>query len=499
MYRRIVKKITLCTCVFLLLCAGALAALDREIVLGREDHWRDVSLTRNLVLQTGRWGGDDLVLKEAEYSADAQTDLLIHFDSVPFEDRSGRYRVEDEDMLLSRVAALGTASGGFNGASRGLHLLPLPEALFGQGTWLEDFSIEFWMYPALLSDGEQLLLWQGARWNGDVVIPQELRCGVRDRRLVWAFENFFVGPAGGGNSVRMEGVTALVPGDWHHHLLRYDNNLGMLEYLVDGIPEAIRYTTDSGSERGTINRPFVGNAGPGQLRIGQRFTGFVDELRVSRLFVVAPKLDRYESRVGTFVSRTFDLGYTGTRLKRIDSVYRFPGDSAVYFYYRMTDRADADTQEVPWTQIQAGQALPDSRGRYVQVMVELYPDGQRRHSPEISELRLVYEQDLPPAPPTGVYAEAGNGKVNLYWNSVNEDDVGGYFIYYGSRPGSYHGTDSDLGPSPVDVGRVSQVEMTGLNNNGLYYFTVVAYDATDPPHRSLFSREVSARPSSLLP
>jgi tetratricopeptide (TPR) repeat protein len=130
-------------------------------------------------------------------------------------------------------------------------------------------------------------------------------------------------------------------------------------------------------------------------------------------------------------------------------------------------------------------------------MVELYPDGSRRHTPEVSELRLVYEQDLPPAPPTGVYAEAGDGQVRLYWNTVNEDDLGGYFVYYGTEPGSYHGRDSALGPSPIDVGRVSQVEVTGLSNSKLYYFAVVAYDATDPPHRSLFSREVSARPSFL--
>ena len=82
---------------------------------------------------------------------------------------------------------------------------------------------------------------------------------------------------------------------------------------------------------------------------------------------------------------------------------------------------------------------------------------------------------------------------------MNEDDLGGYFLYYGSQPGSYRGTDSELGPSPIDVGKVSQVEVTGLSNSRLYYFSVVAYDSTDPPHRSLFSREVSARPSSMFP
>jgi hypothetical protein len=500
MYRRIVKKSTLAAGVILLICATSVSALDREIVLGREDQWRDVSFSENLVMVRGRWGSQDLVLQDAEYRVNPYTDMLVHFDGHPVQELAGHYGVVEEDFLLSRhVAAFGGGSGGFNGGNRGLHLVPNPGAVFYQGNWLRDFSIEFWLYPALLSDGEQIFLWQGARWNGGTVIPEELRCSVQDRALIWVFENFFTGPFGQKTSLQLQGLPALVPGDWHHHLLRYDSRLGLLEYTVDGVPEAITYTTDSGRERGTVLLPFVGDAGPGQVRVGTGFTGFVDELRISRAFVEEPNLNRYSSNIGVFISRTFDLGYTGTKLKRIDAVYRTNGDSAVYFYYRMTDRADADTSAVSWTQFEAGQPLTGSNGRYLQVMVELYPDGSRRQSPEVSELRLVYEQDLPPAPPTGLYAEAGNGKVTLYWNPVNEDDLEGYFVYYGSEPGHYHGRDSDMGPSPIDVGKVTQVEVTGLLNSRLYYFAVVAYDDSDPPHRSLFSREVSARPSRLLP
>ena len=500
MYRRIVKKSTLTSGILLLLCVFAVSALDREIVLGREDQWRDMSFSENIRLTRGRWGSQDLVLQEAEYRISPQTDLLVHFNGRPFEDQAGFYRVAEEDLLLSRqVVVLGEASGGFNSGNRGLHLVPEPGAVFYQGSWLQDFSIEFWLYPAMLSDGEQILIWQGARWNGESVIPQEMRCSVQDRALVWAFENVFTGPLGDKTSMELQGLTPLVPGDWHHHLLRYDSRLGLLEYLVDGIPEAILHTSDSDGERGAVLLPFIGDAGTGQVEVGVGFTGFVDELRISRAFVEAPNLYRYSSNVGVFISRTFDLGYTGTKLKRIDAVYRTPGDSAVYFYYRMTDRADGDTSEIPWTQFEAGKPLTDGSGRYLQVMVELYPEGSRRRTPEVSQLRLVYEQDLPPAPPTGLHAEAGNGKVTLYWNTVNEDDLGGYYVYYGPQPGSYRGRDSDLGPSPINVGRVSQAEVTGLSNSRLYYFAVVAYDATDPPHRSLFSREVSARPSGLLP
>ncbi|MBN2553300.1 MAG: hypothetical protein JXB06_11055 [Spirochaetales bacterium] len=496
------KKSTVVACILIFLAAGTLSALDREIVLGRGDRWQEVSSSQNIILREGRWATADLALKEAQYTVDPRTDLLIHFDELPFQDSSGRYQVAAEDLLLSRrEVAFGEGSGGFSSGKGGLHLTPRPGALFHQGTWIRDFSIEFWLYPALLSDGEQIFLWQGARWNGETVAHQELRCTVKDRTLEWVFENLFTGTMGQTTSIRLRGITGLVPRDWHHHLLRYDSRIGMLEYLVDGTPEAITYTKDSS---GSVLLPFTGDAGPGELTIGQGFTGFMDELRICPAFVESPNLSRFTNEIGVFESSVFDLGYTGTSLKRIDAVFRAPGDSAVYFYFRMTDRADADTSGIPWNQFEAGRPLSDrypavSRGRYLQVMVELYPDGSRRLSPELSELRLVYEQDLPPAPPTGLYAEAGNGKVRLYWNPVNEEDLGGYYLYYGSQPGSYRGTDSDLGPSPIDVGQVSQFECTGLSNGRLYYFAVVAYDLTDPPHRSLFSREVSARPSGLLP
>jgi hypothetical protein len=76
--------------------------------------------------------------------------------------------------------------------------------------------------------------------------------------------------------------------------------------------------------------------------------------------------------------------------------------------------------------------------------------------------------------------------------------VRGYLVYYGITPGNYHGTGADRGPSPIDVGSATELDLEGLENGRLYYFTAVCYDSTDPPHRSAFSREVSARPSGAM-
>jgi hypothetical protein len=285
--------------------------------------------------------------------------------------------------------------------------------------------------------------------------------------------------------------------EWKGVASCYDSSCGLLEYLVDGIPEAVLYTTVTAGEGGDLLLPLTGDARSGELEIGRGFVGLLDELRISRGFVERPVLARYSGRTGVAVSPPYDLGFTGTRLKRIEAVYDSPSDSGVYFFYRLSDGWDLEERGEEWRPFKPGQELRDARGRYLQVMVELLPDGRRAETPRVSELRVVYEQDLPPPPPTGLYAAAEDGAVHLYWNAVNEQDVRGYLVYYGEAPGHYHGTDSELGASPLDVGSVSNIRIPGLRNRKLYYFSVVAYDATDPPHRSLFSKEVSARPAEM--
>jgi hypothetical protein len=77
--------------------------------------------------------------------------------------------------------------------------------------------------------------------------------------------------------------------------------------------------------------------------------------------------------------------------------------------------------------------------------------------------------------------------------------VKGYRVYYGEAPGSYLGGDAANGTSPIDAGDSTRLEITGLSNGKLYYFAIVAYDDSEPPQRSSFSQEVSARPSRIYP
>ncbi len=499
----------LCLCLCgLALGAARGAALEKSIELGKAQGWNDVQSFDGVTRVDGRWGYKDLALSSGEYSPDSVTELLMHFDRGAPGDTGGAYRVMSAAPRLSTsVFALGDASALFNGQGGGISLEAPPESLFAKGAVWDDATIEFWLYPASLSNGETVLSWTGSSRQGEEgsarLSPQSIHCVIRDRKLVWDFQGVFTLPTGERLPVTLNGTRQLLPRVWHHHLLRYSSHDGLLEYLIDGVPEAIVHVTDTGRESGSIAVPRIGLEDAGPLVIGPDFTGFLDELRVSRRFVEDPGLSRFPPKTGTVTSRILDLGFTATRILRIESVYTTPGDSGVEFYYQTADswthkrilKTDTD-----WVSFTPAANLADTvRGRYVQVMMILYPDGTRNLSPRVSSLRIVYEPNEPPAPPAGLMALPGNGKVTLTWRPVNELNVKGYAVYYGTSPHNYLGTGASNGDSPIDAGSATSIEITGLENGSLYYFAVVAYDSSDPPQRSPFSAEVSARPSRIYP
>jgi hypothetical protein len=477
-----------------LVLAGALhaapqaAALD-SLVLGRDEQWRGIAVMDGVQTANGRWGLYDLTLADAAYEPAPDTDLLLHFDAAPFSDAAGRYDIECLDPQIStREHVYGTGSAAFIGPQHALRLFARKGSLLSAGTMWQDFTLEFWLYPASLDNGDALLSWSNQRVEGESVVEQSLTVSVQKRRLAFRFENVFHGR--GAPNVDVGGLTALVPRQWHHHLLRFDSRTGLLEYLVDGVPEAVAYATDTGREGGSISLPLIGAGSAEPLVIGEGMEACVDELRLSRRFVEEPVLTRLRGKTGVAVSRVYDLKLTGTSVDSIEAIYDTPPDTEVYFFYRMADRLKGRGElESSWVQFAPGATFPRGRGRYLQLMVELFPDGRLQRGPAVSSVTVRYEPDLPPAPPAKLVAHASNSTVRLAWSRVNETDVAGYRIYYGSRPGVYQ--------QALDAGNVTEYEVAGLDNGALYYFVVATYDAADTGRRSAFSPEVSARPSGL--
>lgn len=496
-----------------LLSAGSVFSLEESLVFGREDQWSSLYLRENIVIRTGFRGFADLLPQDHREPVRDTTDLLLTFDRIPFADDAGRYQVVTREtvtdqraadhQISERMARVGDAAAVFGEAgSGGIELQPRPGAAFHPGTFWDSLLIEFWMHPALLRDGETILSWEGARVSDAGVVPQRLQVTVRNRRLHWEFDNVFVPPSGGQARIAVGGYSGLVPRRWSHHQLRYDARLGKLEYLVDGVSEGITFTTSSGAERGDAFSAFVGEVGSGGVRIAPDFHGLLDEMRVVHAAQLPDVYQPYAAApqvIGVAETRPIPLGDHGGRIVGIDATWSAPGDSDVAFAYRVADqRTTANTLSGEWRSFDPDRPLQElGEGRYVQLRVELLPDGAGRDTPRVSDVTVRYDPRLPPPVPTGVRASVDGSAVELEWNPVRGYDVAGYLVYYGERPGSYFGDDAQLGRSPIDVGDRTRVRLEGLTGGRAYYFAVAAFGRYGPEDASGLSREVSARPTGV--
>ena len=319
------------TCILIISSALPASTLDQEMILGREDNWRDIVYSEGVRLESGKRGYTDIFLADGEYRADPAVDLLLHFNRAPLIDDAGNYLVEAPHMeTTGRVRKLGSGAGVFR-RSNSVSLVPGEHSLFSRGRSWGDFSLEFWLYPAALEDGEVVLSWKGAEGSNGRIIPQMIRSSVLDRRLTWEFSNIFTDFLDPKRTVKFEGITRLIPREWNHHLVRFDGETGLIEYLVNGNPEAVVYASESGEEDGSVFLPAIGTYSTEPVRIAPFFTGFLDELRLTRHFVEEPALERYSGVSGTVVTRPLDLGYSGSLLKRIEGDVSTTSDSDIYF------------------------------------------------------------------------------------------------------------------------------------------------------------------------
>jgi hypothetical protein len=478
------------------------------------------------VLRRGFKGGLDYVIADQVYPNEAQTDLLLHFDGISDADDTGNWSLDAGSAFsIDRTKTLlGSGAASFRGPESMLSLSPRPTSFFGgssrAGSFssFRDFSIEFWLYPANADNGEVVLLWRSLRKLPSGLLSQQISCVVAGGRLAWSFAGFFADPAAGkvGTRVELRGRSPLVPRVWSHHLLRFDGDSGLVEYLVGGRPEATAYATASGREGGTVFEPAVGSPAP--LQICPDYSGLMDELRLSRRFVEEPSLRPYGRDGSVVVSPVADLRFGNSLLMSIDAECKTPGSTGIEFSYRISDSWAGWRADFPaWQPFRVGEALPPSaRGRYAQVRAELYADGAGTLSPSLSSITLRFVADPPPPAPAKVIALAKDRAVELHWTRVPEADLAGYLVYYGERPGEYFGTGADQGPSPIDAGNTTTLSLTGIPNGKLLYFVVAAYDSGPDPDAELqaarggqsaaalkraesrageFSPETAARPS----
>ncbi len=489
------KKETALLSTALFLLSLPLYPIDSILRIGGKEGFRNIGSSSSVRIRSLPEGGSELVLRDMQQSIDGSTDLYLSFDSPSLEEATGNWVVQSNTaQVIEKNRARGNGSGAFFPESR-VQLFPKRDTFFSAGIIEGGFTIQFWLYPTTLAEGEGIFVYRKPPSPRQEY--QEVSCRISGRTLVWSFVNFFQGQRGKRIDVSLRGTTPLVPREWRHHTLRYDASTGMIEYLLDGEPDAVVYATPSGREERAVFYPSTEKSPHVPFLLGDGYNGLIDEFTIFRRYRESVSLKRYSAEGGWFETLPLDLGYHDSRFIKLSPRQTLPGNSAVFYYYRLANSfIEIGKQE--WIPLEPEKDLGTrARGRYLQLRAELYPDGTSSQSPKISELLVSYEPKTPPPPPAFVQAIPGDGEVLLRWSRVSDLSVKGYFVYYGWEPGVFKGNDSSLGPSPLKVGDQTELLVTGLTNGKLYYFSISAYDSSEDPLSGRLSATVNARPSRI--
>jgi len=447
-------------------------------------------------------------------------DLSVSFDeriTTAYRDYNGNYRMSvspEVEAVNSNYARAGTGAVLFNG-NGAVSIEPNNRnALFYSGNRIRDFTIEFWLYPLNLENGEQILSWVSAKTlNGNYSV-QRINCSASKNRLNWSFVNFFTSTAGSSHiNIEFSGNTPVVPKTWSHHLIRFDAATGMVEYIVNGSSEAIVYATATGRENSEVYTPIIGSGG--SFTLGERFTGLMDEFKIHNVFAGRSSVQKYIPSGGRMETKAIDLGNNYSEIVKVNASggrvsisgkninnefcengrLRFSDNSEMNFFIRSSDNPYL-LKDSQWVTFTPGANIYGIKGRYVQIAVDFYPSEDGETSPYLSELRIIYLRGEPPMPPRNFTAAAVDGGVLLRWKPSPSLNVMGYLIYYSSVRGELFGNDAALGASPINVGNRDSLFIDGLKNGTLYYFRIAAYDDVSGTYYNAgeFSAEVTARP-----
>ncbi|MDR2741054.1 MAG: fibronectin type III domain-containing protein [Treponema sp.] len=557
--KQIFKNIILYITLFLI-PGGVFAYGEKNLILGGVAGW-EAAEKREGIAEVGSVRPNPVLVLSSARDDAAGLDMALSFDEGRpdlFTDRTGHYRTAVSAAAAStdmRWARAGMGAVHFFGSAMpvvqaGLRdpepLVITPhsrEAILAPESRIRDFTLEFWLYPMNMENGEQILTWTSTRLTrrGEPIY-QRIQCMAMKNRLQWTFLDFFTAPDESRQlTFSPKGSSPVAPQTWSHHLIRFDAGTGLLEYLVDGIPEDILYVTSTGHEGGEVYTPRIGEEG--RLVLGGRFSGLMDEFRLYGAFVDQPLLKKYSGREGRMETRILDLGEGDSRILRVDAFggrtsyagrirepavsgtsggalvsarggaailatpaneysgsgsFNFADDSAIRFFIRTGDApylgSAAWRSFEPGTELDIGLKGNGLRGRFIQLAAEFYPSGDGETTPYLEELRITYAADEPPRPPALVTAVARDGAVDLSWRPSPDRDVEGYLVYYGTNQGEYFGEGAAPGSSPVNVGKRTSIHIDGLRNGVLYYFAVSAYDRVNASHAGGFSREATARP-----
>ncbi len=479
----------------LLLFVSMLHADEKEIILGGDAGWQNFSVSNNITFtNTGRYGKKAIQVATASQKLNNTIDLLLDFEqNIHFTDLADNYTITKSNLSATSNSIMGNYAALGKGSSGGIQLSGKEGTIFGTEGVMGSFTISFWLNPSLSENGETIFMWDSSRNIKNNPVYQSISAMFFSNKLEWSFINVFA-DFQTFKDITLKSTSLIIPNTWALHTISFDSKSGIIEYRIDGKIEDIQYATQSGRSSVNIYSPVLGN--PAEIVLCSDFTGRIDDFYISKDFYQANfKQNVYNTDGGRFETNPLGPYPAGSSITEIQVLSEVPPQTDIQYYVRASDNYFQWTDTSPeWIPVIANEKITDVSGMWFQIAANLYTDGSGTKTPVLTEIIVQYTEEDPPRPPVKVFAEAGNGYVDLSWLASAGVSPDGYMIYYGDASGEYLGEIAVQGRSPVDVGQTLSYRISGLQNGKIYYFAIAAYTYNPSKTQGTLSQEVYARP-----
>ena len=373
------------------------------------------------------------------------------------------------------------------------------KSVFVPGTVTGSFTINFYIYPMNLSENN-VLFKIGSHYyenSNDSICDQSFSAILDAGIFKCQFRNVFNNEK--NKPIPELTVTAyqrIMPQEWTNLTITYDSFSGIIRLFINGIENGIVKAAGE-----SVYPMIFSSVNRCILNIGTSYIGAMDDFLIKH-GAGTEQIERgFPAKGAEVVSQVQKLDDFNIIIKDINFTdYQEDGAEVEYFARFSSSPFDADDtvpciKPVEWTALTKENLsyLKNKKAAYFQWKALLLPGINGHKSPHFSGITLEYEKDFPPASPKGVKIAEKDGSILLKWKNNTEQDLKGYKIYYGTKPGIYSCNDAAEGESPIIVDKINNFKLTNLKKNLIYYITITAFDDKNALHESDFSEEVSKR------
>lgn len=462
----------------------------------------DIYKTENAELVTEN--GSILYYKIKKQSYDLNSnrnniDLFLPFESNNKDAIRENYETIQENFQYKESDSYIGTSAYFYKSKHKIELQGNRKSVFVPGTVIGSFTINFYVYPMNLADNN-VLFKIGSHYyeNSDDSICDQSFSAVLDEGI---FKCHFRNVFNNENNKTIPEFTVkayqrVMPKEWTNLTITYDSFSGIIRLFINGVENGIAKAA------GESVYPMIFNpANRCILDIGTSYVGTIDDFLIKHGAETDGIEYGFPPEGASIVSGVHKLDDFNIVIKDINFAdYQKNGAEIEYFVRLSSSPFDADDtaayiKPVEWIPLNKENLsyLKNKKAAYFQWKALLLPGINGVESPYFSGLTLKYERDFPPAAPAGVKIAGEDGAIFLKWKNNTEQDLKGYKIYYGAKPGVYFCNDAAEGESPIVIDKVNNFKLTNLKKNIIYYITITAFDDKNAVHESSFSEEVSKR------